>query len=1462
VSADAGTGEVTVTSRNDSATASVKVDGNQPDGITVDVQPGNTTAGTAIEGPPAVTVTDQISEPLANATVTVTTASGDLPDGQTQVETDGSGVAVFDDLTLEAAGSYALTFGVENGTVTATSDSFAVVPAGVERVELSPADGQTVAAGETVEFGATAFDAFDNVVEDRDTAFTWTNATASGTFSEDTAGDYEVTATVGGVSAVVPVTVTPGEVASVDLSPATNQTIEAGSTLELSAVAFDAFDNVVEDENTAFDWSNADPTGVFSENTAGTYEVTAGFGGVAATTGVTVVASDVDTVELSPAENQSVVAGETVEFSATALDAFDNVVEDEDAVFDWTNTDATGVFAEANTGTYEVAASLNGVSSPTTAVTVGAGEVAEITLSLDEQTVAAGETLAIEATALDAAGNIVEDNDTAFTWTNADATGVFSEETVGTYSVAATLDDVTSAVTVTVEAGEVSAVELSPAGEQTVEAGTELSLGATAFDAFGNVVEDENTAFDWTNTDATGVFGETSAGDYAVTASLDGVSASVTVTVEPADVSSIQLLPGSGQTVTAGTTLQFHATALDAFGNIVTEANTAFNWSNTDPTGTFEAGDTGTYEVGATLDGVTSSTATVTVEPGNVSSVTLVPHANQTIEAGGTATFGATAFDAFGNVVEDENTAFVWTNASATGVFSETDAGSYQVTASLQGVSSPGTTVTVAAGEVESVELTPAGDQTVAAGESLDFTAAAVDAFGNVVEGDDTDFTWGNADETGSFNQTETGSYQVTATLADETSVATVTVEAGDTAAVALTPADDQTVAPGDLLGFDATAVDAFDNVVESDDGAFDWSNATDTGVFSEETAGSYTVTASLNNVTSPVTAVTVEPGEVDSVELSPAGDQTIDAGETIDFDATAVDTFGNTVENNDTAFTWLGTDEVGLFGEETAGTYEVTAGLSGVTTTVGVTVEEDDVGNGSIELTPPGNQTVDAGETIDFDATAVDAFGNVIEDDDTAFTWTNTDVTGVFSETTPGSYEVTASLGGTTVSATVTVETGDVETGGIQVTPPLDQTVTPGESVEFNATAVDAFGNVIEDDDTAFTWTNTDGTGMFAEESAGSYQVTASLDGVVSEPTTVTVEPAEAATVELSPATNLTVEPTEVVGFDATALDPFGNVVADEESAFEWTNATDGGIFVEDTPGTYAVTAAYDGAESQSTTTFVTVETPGTFLVSIESAPDVVEEDNVEVAAAVTNTGGATVTELVELEVGGLGTTATNVTLAPNEETVVTLTLETELGDAGNYAATVFTEADAAGTDLQVFRLTDILNVELAAVNAPVEVGADIEATIEVANSGNATGDRTLVVSAGQVGETGLDVELEGGESTQREISLETASQPSHVGQQELTIQLGEDTVSLGTVAVELPPVTPLLDPANDPDDDDRYEDINGGGEFNIFDIQALFNSVDSPRVQTHAWAYDFTDSDDVSIFDVQELFTELPDP
>jgi PKD repeat protein len=80
------------------------------------------------------------------------------------------------------------------------------------------------------------------------------------------------------------------------------------------------------------------------------------------------------------------------------------------------------------------------------------------------------------------------------------------------------------------------------------------------------------------------------------------------------------------------------------------------------------------------------------------------------------------------------------------------------------------------------------------------------------------------------------------------------------------------------------------------------------------------------------------------------------------------------------------------------------------------------------------------------------------------------------------------------------------------------------------------------------------------------------------------------------------------------------------------------------------------------------------------------------------------------------------------------------------------------------------------------------------------------------------------------------------------------------GSIQVEFAlDVTGNGDPAQDLDGDGLYEDVDGNGEANIFDVQALFENQDAAPVQNNAELFNFDGQNGIDIFDIQSLFEQL---
>lgn len=74
--------------------------------------------------------------------------------------------------------------------------------------------------------------------------------------------------------------------------------------------------------------------------------------------------------------------------------------------------------------------------------------------------------------------------------------------------------------------------------------------------------------------------------------------------------------------------------------------------------------------------------------------------------------------------------------------------------------------------------------------------------------------------------------------------------------------------------------------------------------------------------------------------------------------------------------------------------------------------------------------------------------------------------------------------------------------------------------------------------------------------------------------------------------------------------------------------------------------------------------------------------------------------------------------------------------------------------------------------------------------------------------------------------------------------------------------PVVVGDNPATDTTGDGLLNDVDGDGEFDVFDVQAFFNNLESDPIQNNPERFDFSESGgDPDIFDVQALFAQLQD-
>ena len=368
---------------------------------------------------------------------------------------------------------------------------------------------------------------------------------------------------------------------------------------------------------------------------------------------------------------------------------------------------------------------------------------------------------------------------------------------------------------------EVDEIVISPS-DVIIEAGEEQVFTAKAYDGGGEMTGDITQTVEWSIQDGAGgywddnVYQSEFQGEWIVTASYDGVENTTSLTVTSSNVYEVSIEPSKPQNVSAGEELQFSAVAYDEFGNMITQNAEDFTWENTTDEGMFNETTAGDYKGTAIYQDVPSKPVNVSVVPDEVFMVNIQPITDQTIKAGEIIEFSAEAYDKYGNLITDEFTDFTWDNTDEQGLFDKTSAGGYVVTATYEDVESESVAVTVDPAEVDTVVIEPSENQTITAGETIEFTAAAYDGYANLITDTDTDFTWNNTDGTGLFEETTAGEYSVTAIYGEVPSDKfTVTVEPGKVADFSVN-VDDISVGESPIIEISG-AVDEYGNILEGD---------------------------------------------------------------------------------------------------------------------------------------------------------------------------------------------------------------------------------------------------------------------------------------------------------------------------------------------------------------------------------------------------------------------------------------------------------------------------------------------------------------------------------------------------------------------------------------------------------------------------------------------------------------------
>jgi trimeric autotransporter adhesin len=477
-----------------------------------------------------------------------------------------------------------------------------------------------------------------------------------------------------------------------------------------------------------------------------------------------------------------------------------------------TGVAAGAITITAKSGTFSGSASITVSPTPTTAPTLSSIAIAPanpfIPINTAQQLTATGSYSDGSSRDLTA---LVTWSSSTIADATVDTAGSVSGVAAGSSTITAALGSVFNTTTATVTAPTVTSISISP-NDLTLPIGINQQYTASAVYSDGSV-QDLVTGVTWASStlsvatiDNNGLATILAAGSTTITATVGSFTDSATITVVPAQLTSLTISPATSS-IAPGTEQQFTATG--NFDDGSTQVLTSVQWSSSttstltvDANGLAFAVAPGTSTITATV-GAISGTTSVTVTSATLVSLGISP-SHSSMPVGAVKQFTAIGTFSDGST-QDLTLSVLWTTSTPSvaaiddvGSVTSFVTGSTTITATSGAVSSS-TTLTVSTAKLVSITISPANPR-VEQHTSLLFTATGVYSDGSSstltsVSWHSTKPQFANVRTTGILHAKKAGTLTLSATASGVTGSTTVTIGTGTLVSITITPANSSVAA-------------------------------------------------------------------------------------------------------------------------------------------------------------------------------------------------------------------------------------------------------------------------------------------------------------------------------------------------------------------------------------------------------------------------------------------------------------------------------------------------------------------------------------------------------------------------------------------------------------------------------------------------------------------------------------------